>query len=58
MLSAKSLFLNKKDFISFLTIFYLSELIALAFGFKSREIGLNYHRVRPKTLLERTNFAG
>jgi len=51
--------LNKKEENDFdIPIFYLSELIALAFGFKSREIGLNYHRVRPKTLLERTNFAG
>ena len=33
-------------------VFYLSELVALAFGFKSEELGLNFHRVRPKKLLE------
>ena len=33
-------------------IFYLSELVALAFGFKPEEIGMNFHRVRSSTLLE------
>ena len=33
-------------------IFYLSELVALAFGFKPEELGFNFHRVRPKELLE------
>ena len=33
-------------------VFYLSELIALAFGFKPEELGLIFHRVRPKELLE------
>ncbi len=33
-------------------VFYLSELVALAFGFKPEELGLNFHRVRPKELLE------
>ncbi|MFW9827002.1 MAG: CoB--CoM heterodisulfide reductase iron-sulfur subunit B family protein [Candidatus Thorarchaeota archaeon] len=32
-------------------IFYLSELVALAFGFKPEELGLNFHRVRAKNLL-------
>jgi heterodisulfide reductase subunit B len=33
-------------------IFYLSELVALAFGFKPEELGLNFHRVRAKDLLD------
>jgi heterodisulfide reductase subunit B len=33
-------------------VFYLSELVALAFGFKPEELGFNFHRVRPKDLLE------
>ncbi|MFW9949406.1 MAG: CoB--CoM heterodisulfide reductase iron-sulfur subunit B family protein [Candidatus Thorarchaeota archaeon] len=33
-------------------IFYLSELVALAFGFKPEELGLNFHRVRASSLLE------
>jgi len=33
-------------------IFYLSELVALAFGFKPEELGLKFHRVRPGSLLE------
>lgn len=33
-------------------VFYLSELIALAFGFKPEELGLNFHRVRATKLLE------
>ncbi len=33
-------------------VFYLSELVALAFGFKAEELGLNFHRVRPTKLLE------
>ncbi|MFX1447286.1 MAG: CoB--CoM heterodisulfide reductase iron-sulfur subunit B family protein [Promethearchaeota archaeon] len=33
-------------------IFYLSELVALAFGFKPEELGMNFHRVRSSTLLE------
>ncbi len=33
-------------------VFYLSELVALAFGFKPEELGLNFHRVRPTKLLE------
>lgn len=33
-------------------VFYLSELVALAFGFKPEDLGLSFHRVRPKELLE------
>ncbi|MFX1570809.1 MAG: CoB--CoM heterodisulfide reductase iron-sulfur subunit B family protein [Promethearchaeota archaeon] len=33
-------------------VFYLSELVALAFGFNPEELGFNFHRVRPKGLLE------
>jgi heterodisulfide reductase subunit B len=33
-------------------IFYLSELIALAFGFKREELGLKFHRVKATKLLE------
>ncbi|MFX0029670.1 MAG: CoB--CoM heterodisulfide reductase iron-sulfur subunit B family protein [Candidatus Hermodarchaeota archaeon] len=33
-------------------VFYLSELVALAFGFKPEELGLNFHRVRASNLLE------
>ncbi len=33
-------------------VFYLSELVALAFGFKPEELGFNFHRVRAKELLE------
>ncbi|MFX1571189.1 MAG: CoB--CoM heterodisulfide reductase iron-sulfur subunit B family protein [Promethearchaeota archaeon] len=33
-------------------IFYLSELVALAFGFKPEELGFNFHRVRPTKLLD------
>jgi heterodisulfide reductase subunit B len=33
-------------------VFYLSELVALAFGFKPEELGFNFHRIRPSQLLE------
>ncbi len=33
-------------------VFYLSELVALAFGFKPEELGFNFHRIRPSELLE------
>jgi heterodisulfide reductase subunit B len=33
-------------------VFYLSELVALAFGFKPEELGFNFHRVKAKELLE------
>ncbi|MHA1791020.1 MAG: CoB--CoM heterodisulfide reductase iron-sulfur subunit B family protein [Promethearchaeota archaeon] len=35
-----------------LPIFYLSELVALAFGFEPSELGMNFHRVKPLSLLE------
>jgi heterodisulfide reductase subunit B len=33
-------------------VFYLSELVALAFGFKPEELGFNFHRVKTTKLLE------
>jgi heterodisulfide reductase subunit B len=33
-------------------VFYLSELVALAFGFKPEELGFNFHRVKATKLLE------
>ncbi len=33
-------------------VFYLSELVALAFGFKPEDLGFNFHRVRATNLLE------
>ena len=33
-------------------VFYLSELVALAFGFNPEELGLNFHRIRATKLLE------
>jgi heterodisulfide reductase subunit B len=45
--------LNKEREIAYkFPVFYLSELVALAFGFKPEELGFNFHRVRPKELLE------
>ncbi|RLG31939.1 CoB--CoM heterodisulfide reductase subunit B [Methanosarcinales archaeon] len=35
-----------------LPIFYLSELVALAFGYSPTELGFNFHRVKPNQLLE------
>ena len=50
--------LNKKEGNNFeIPIFYLSELVALAFGHKEEDLGLNFHRVRPKGLLESLNFS-
>ncbi|TFG25033.1 MAG: CoB--CoM heterodisulfide reductase subunit B [Promethearchaeota archaeon] len=49
--------LNKRNNTNYeLPIFYLSELIALAFGYKPEELGLNFHRVRPNTLFEEVGF--
>ncbi len=49
--------LNKKNGTEYnLPIFYLSELVALAFGFKPQELGLNFHRVRPNALFENVGF--
>jgi len=39
-----------------LPIFYLSELVALAFGFKPDELGFNFHRAKPKGLFETVGF--
>ena len=49
--------LNKKNNTDYnVPIFYLSELIALAFGIKPAEIGLKFHRIRPNALFESTGF--
>jgi heterodisulfide reductase subunit B len=49
--------LNKRNNTEYnLPIFYLSELVALAFGYSSEEIGLNFHRVKPKELFESIHF--
>ena len=37
-------------------IFYLSELIALAFGFNPNELGFNFHRIKPSILFESIQF--
>ena len=37
-------------------VFYLSELVALAFGFKPEELGFNFHRIRPSKLFESIKF--
>ncbi len=37
-------------------VFYLSELVALAFGFQGEELGLNFHRIKPKALFETVHF--
>jgi heterodisulfide reductase subunit B len=37
-------------------IFYLSELVALAFGFSPEELGLNFHRIKPIEFFERIHF--
>ena len=39
-----------------LPIFYLSELVALAFGFKPDELGFNFHRAKPKELFQTVGF--
>ena len=45
--------LNKRNETNYeFPVFYLSELVALAFGFKPEELGINFHRVKPKALLE------
>jgi heterodisulfide reductase subunit B len=49
--------LNKKNETNFeIPIFYLSELVALAFGYKPEELGFNFHRVKPMSLLESLHF--
>jgi heterodisulfide reductase subunit B len=37
-------------------IFYLSELIALAFGFQPDDLGFNFHRIKPNDLFENIGF--
>ncbi|MFW9936608.1 MAG: CoB--CoM heterodisulfide reductase iron-sulfur subunit B family protein [Candidatus Thorarchaeota archaeon] len=46
--------LNNTDYN--IPIFYLSELVALAFGFKPEELGFNYHRIKPNSLFESLGF--
>lgn len=49
--------LNKRNNTEYnIPIFYLSELVALAFGYSSEEIGLNFHRIKPKELFESIHF--
>ena len=40
-----------------LPVLYVTELLALAFGEKSDDIGIKFHRTRPKALLEKYNLA-
>lgn len=40
-----------------LPIFYLSELVALAFGITPEEIGLKYHRIKPNDLFQEIKFS-
>jgi heterodisulfide reductase subunit B len=45
--------LNRKNEYEFnFPIFYLSELVALAFGFDPSKLGFKYHRARPNKLFE------
>ena len=49
--------LNKKNGTNYeIPIFYLSELIALAFGYKPEDLGFKFHRVKPIPLLENLGF--
>jgi len=49
--------LNKEEDNNYdLPIFYLSELIALAFGFNPNDLGFRYHRTRPNDLFEEIGF--
>ncbi len=49
--------LNKKNNSEYnIPIFYLSELMALSFGFKPEELGFNFHRIKPKGLFESIGF--
>jgi heterodisulfide reductase subunit B len=50
--------LNKKNETNYeFPVFYLSELVALAFGFKPEELGFNFHRIRPTALFESVEFS-
>ena len=49
--------LNKEENNDYnLPIFYLSELVALAFGFDPDTLGFKYHRMRPDELFEEIGF--
>ncbi len=49
--------LNKRNNTEYnLPIFYLSELVGLAFGFFPEEMGLNFHRIKPNELFESIHF--
>ena len=49
--------LNKMNNTNYdIPIFYLSEVVALAFGYKPEELGLNFHRIRPNALFESVGF--
>lgn len=49
--------LNKRNNTEYnLPIFYLSELVGLAFGFSPEEMGLNFHRIKPNELFESVHF--
>jgi heterodisulfide reductase subunit B len=37
--------------------FYLTQLIGLALGFNSKQIGLDVHRVKPRKILEAIEIA-
>ena len=40
-----------------LPVLYVTELLALAFGMKPDDMGIKFHRIRPKALLEKHNLA-
>ncbi len=40
-----------------LPVLYVTELLALAFGMKPDDMGIKFHRTRPKDLLEKHNLA-
>jgi heterodisulfide reductase subunit B len=49
--------LNKRNDTNYdFPVFYLSELVALAFGFKPEELGFNFHRIKPTKLFENINL--
>ncbi len=37
-------------------VIYITELLAVAMGLKPKEIGLNFHRIRPNTILEKAGI--
>ncbi len=49
--------LNKRNNTDYnIPIFYLSELVALAFGYKPKELGFNFHRIKPQVLFDSIQF--